>query len=56
MSEKANTLDSWGYQVLDCLKKKMGQAYYTSCGFDSIIDQKHILTDKNESISVKDAS
>ena len=33
----------------------MGQAYFTS-GFDSILDQKHIQTDKHESILVKDAS
>ena len=55
MSEKTNTSDSWGYQVLNCLKKKLGQAYYTN-GFDTILDQQHKLTDKIESILVEDAS
>ena len=55
MSEETNTSDSWGYQVLNCLKKKLGLAYYTN-GFDTILDQQHKLTDKIESISVEDAS
>ena len=32
--------------VLACLKKSMGLAYYTKCEFDSLVDQTHVLTEK----------
>ena len=56
MSEKFTATDAWNIpNVLACLKKSMGLAYYTRCGFDSLDDQTHVLTEK-ESDSVNKAS
>ena len=55
MSEKAYHSDSWGHQLLDCIMKKVEQTFHSDKN-DSTFDQKHKLTDKNESISVEDAS
>ena len=51
MSKPITATNAW--DVLSCIKKTMGLAYYTRCGFDSLDDQSHVLTER-ESHSVND--